>query len=354
MADALETEVAPQVTDRKEALREAFDEVEAAQTAPQPERTSTEDRARDEKGKFTAKQDDDRFSPTYGKTKTVKENEADPLVDGAAVVEPPLWDRPPASWKKEYHEAWKTVGPREREYIHQREEQMRQGVEPLLPKAQLADQISKVAEPYMNTIRGMNIDLPTAVEGLMKADHNLRTLPAEQKIQYFASLARAYGIDLSGAQAAQATQGQVDPNFYALQSRFTDLNGKFETFMQQTQREKDETILAQINNFAKTAEYFEEARPTMIDLLNKGLATTVEEAYKKAIRLNDELFDRTQTATQAKSVLETRDTANRAAKAAKAAAVSVRSSTPGNQAPTKAQDRRSGLVEAFDNLSERL
>jgi hypothetical protein len=45
---------------------------------------------------------------------------------------------------------------------------------------------------------------------------------------------------------------------------------------------------------------------------------------------------------------------NRAAKAARAAAVSVRSSTPGTNTASKAQDRRSLLAEQFDALSERL
>ena len=40
-------------------------------------------------------------------------------------------------------------------------------------------------------------------------------------------------------------------------------------------------------------------------------------------------------------------------KAAKSAAVSVRSSTPGAPAPTKAQDRRSFLEEQFNQLNER-
>lgn len=31
--------------------------------------------------------------------------------------EPPVWERPPASWKKDYHEAWTTADPKLKEYL---------------------------------------------------------------------------------------------------------------------------------------------------------------------------------------------------------------------------------------------
>jgi hypothetical protein len=112
-------------------------------------------------------------------------------------------------------------------------------------------------------------------------------------------------------------------------------------------------LLGEINNFASKAEYFEEARPTMIQLLQSGVAGTLEEAYEKAIRLNDDLFQQTQQRSQAEAAAQKSLSANRAAKAAKAAAVSVKSSTPGTKTTTKAQDRRSMLLEQFDSVNER-
>ena len=91
----------------------------------------------------------------------------------------------------------------------------------------------------------------------------------------------------------------------------------------------------------------------MIQLLNSGVAKDLEDAYNKAVRLDTELFDRTQKASQAQAEAAKREASNKAAKAARAAAVSVRSSTPGVNTATKAQDRRSMLLEQFDNLNER-
>ena len=67
-------------------------------------------------------------------------------------VEEPVWKRAPASWKKDYHDVWQTADPKMQEYAWQREEQMRKGVEPLISKAQFADQINEVVNPYLQTI----------------------------------------------------------------------------------------------------------------------------------------------------------------------------------------------------------
>ena len=85
-----------------------------------------------------------------------------------------------------------------------------------------------------------------------------------------------------------------------------------------------------IEQFAQNHEHFEELRETMADLLDKGLASDLEEAYVKAARLNDDVFGR----MQAKAPAPTQSTehlhrANEAAKAAKASAVSVKGSPTG-------------------------
>ena len=72
-------------------------------------------------------------------------------------AEPPVWERPPASWKKDYHEVWQTADPKLKEYAWQREEEMKRGVEPLLSKAQFADQIQQAIEPYQNNLRTLGI-----------------------------------------------------------------------------------------------------------------------------------------------------------------------------------------------------
>jgi len=337
MSDSIvPTEQTEAPVDRKALLEQQFEEVEQT-----PEEPQAESRARDESGKFAKA--DSKPAKTERATETAPEAEL------------PVWKRPPASWKKDYHEVWNSADDRLKEYAWQREEQMRKGVEPLLSKAQFADAMNQAIEPYMNTIRGLGITPDKAVSALMQADNLLRTAPPQQKLAYLHQLAQQYGIDLTGMVDPNAAQAQNPTYQYApILNEINNIRGELNGWKQQQEAVQNQTLLGEINNFAQKAEYFEEARETMIPLLQNGLAQTLEEAYEKAIRLSPELFERVQQAQQAQAVAQKSVQLNRAAKAARAAAVSVRSSTPGTNTAPKAQDRRTLLAEQFDAMNERL
>jgi len=322
--DDVDAEEAP--LDRKAMLLRQFEETDSDE---QPAPVTKE---RDASGKFSKKESNEE-----------------------APEEEPVWSRPPSSWKKEYHEAWNNADPTLRQYAWQREEEMRKGIEPLKSKAAFADEINQVLDPYLPTIQQLGINPSKAIEGLLRADHTLRTSPPEVRRAYMMQLAGAYGVDLGNGQVMPKGQQQqaVDPNYYMLQNELQNIRGEVTSWKQQQERAMDEAILSEINVFAEKAEHFEDVRPAMIQLLQSGVAETLEEAYNKAIRLDDQLFESIQSRRQAEADARKRASADKAAKAAKAAAVSVRSSTPGTQPKAKAQDRRSMLLDQFSDLSER-
>ena len=319
-------EQAPQAEtlDRKELLEQQFEQADETPT-----------QGRDEQGRFAQKQ--------------VVEQPAEP-------VEEPVWRKPPASWKKEYHEYWAKADPKIQEYAWQREEQMKRGVEPLLSKAQFADAMNQALEPYLPTIQGLGLKPEQAVAALAQADYTLRTSPPAQRMQYLVQLAASYGINLNqmmqGGQ--QTAQPSIDPMVYQLQNELNTVRGEVMGWKQQQEMAENQNLLNEINSFSMKAEYFEEARPTMIQLLQSGVSETLEDAYEKAIRLDSELFDKVQSARQAEAVQRQATEKNRAAKAARAAAVSVRGSTPGTNTAPKAHSRRAMLEEAFEESSSRL
>lgn len=328
--NAVETTESP--VDRKELLAQQFEAAEA-ESSPQ--------RARDESG---------RFAPKEAAKEAVKAEPVEAAPEVKAEPEP-LWKRPPASWKKDYHEPWNTVDDKVKEYVWQREEQMRKGVEPLLTKAQYADAMQEALAPYMNTIQGLGLKPEQAIGALAQADHVLRTSSPEQKVQYLMQLAQQYGINLNGAQQSAP---MVDPNFYALQNELNSVRGEVLSWKQQQEAIQNQALLSEINSFAQGKEHFEEARPAMIQLLQSGMAETLDDAYEKAIRLDPGLFQAVNEAKQAAEAAKRSAELNRAAKNARAAAVSVRGSTPGTNTAPKAQDRRSMLAEQFDGMTERL
>jgi hypothetical protein len=321
--------IAPVEDTRREKLLEQFEQVESA---PEPVR---EDVPRDEQGKFAAKEPE----------QTMMQQAQEP-------VEEPVWKRPPASWKKDYHDVWQTADDRMKEYAWQREEQMKAGVQPLMEKARIADQFNEVLNPYMETIRGLGMDAPKAVKALMEADHALRYSDPQQKQQLFMRLAQQYGVNLGDM--SQLPQQMVDPNISALQQELNRVRGEVMSWKEQQEQVQNQFLLSEIDSFAMKAEHFEEARPTMISLLQSGVATTLEDAYEKALRLDDNLYQQVQQSRQAQVETQQKVVANQAAKKARAAAVSVRSAAPGATTATKAQDRRSLLAEQFDSMADRL
>ncbi len=330
---------------RKELLAEQFSAIEADAAAPAPEAAPepaaeaepVSDRARDASG---------RFAKGAGAGPQAAASEA------PEAVEEPVWRRPPQSWKKEMHDFWSKADPKLQEYAYQREEQMRAGIEPIRAKAEFADAMNEAIAPYMDTIRGLGIDAPQAVRALMEADNILRSSSPQDRLNYFHSLARSYGIDLAAGQPAP--QAPVDPNFAALQNELIKIRGEVTGWKQAQEEAENAKLLDEVHQFSAKAEHFEDARPTMIQLLQSGVATTLQDAYDKALRLDPELFAASQQAQQAAAAAQRKASADRAAKAARAAAVSVRSSTPGAPAAAKAADRRSLLAEQFDGMSDRL
>jgi hypothetical protein len=242
------------------------------------------------------------------------------------------------------------------EYAWQREEQMRAGVEPLLSKAQFADAMQEAISPYMQTIQGLGLSPDKAVAALMDADHKLRNSDPQTKLVYFQQLAQSYGINLGAMQGQQGQMPQqtVDPTVYALQNELNKVRGEVMGWKQQQEMMENQTLLNEINQFSLKADHFEDVRPAMIQLLQSGMAQTLDEAYEKAIRLDPNLFEQVTKAQQAEAAAKQAKEQNRAAKAARAAAVSVRSATPGVNTAPKAANRRAILEEAFSETESRL
>lgn len=347
MSDNIETSeqtnsqdtTAAEVTDRKALLEQQFEAAERGEEQPSA-------RVRDESGRFRAAKD----APAQ---EAAQEETPEP-------TEAPVWKRPPASWKKQFHEPWAKADPRLQEYVWQREEQMREGVEKVMTKAQFADAMQQAIEPYMPTIQGMGLTPDRAVSALMEADHKLRTSDPQTRTQLFFQLAQSYGINLGGMQAqgaqpgAQPQQNTVDPLVWQLQNELNNVRGEVMGWKQQQEMQQNQQLLSEINSFSLKADHFEEARPIMIQLLQSGMAETLDDAYDKAIRLNPELSEQIAQAQQAETAAKQAKELNKAAKAARAAAVSVRSATPGVNTAPKAANRRAILEEAFAETESRL
>lgn len=342
VADVTTPESAAPAESRRESLSRALDEVEAA--PPESDATKAE-RARDEGGRFAP----GKVVAKPARPVLTAKGVAAPATP--AVAEPPAWAKPPKSWaSKEHQDAW-TAGDVEklRQFAHQREEQMRQGVEQIIPKARFYDEFHKAAQPYMDNIKAhAGGDPVKAAVGLMAADAKLRSSRGVEQAQMAGRFLESYGVDLKALFGiAQAGPG-VDTA--GLQSKLASVTAERDALKKATQDAEDTKLFSEIDKLATTKPNFEQARPYMAKYLRGGLADSYEEAYDLALRLNPSLASKAAPATQP----ATRQQLHQAAQTARAAAVSVRSATPATQTQPKAQDRRSQIAEAFGGLEGRL
>lgn len=330
------------VESRRDTIARQLDE---AAEPPKSDATAAE-RARDEAGRFAAGKP--VAKPTARPVLTTKGPVATPVA--APVTENP-WAKPPKSWaSKEHQDAW-TAGDVEklRQFAFQREEQMRQGVEQIIPKARLADQMTQALQPYAEHIKAhAGGDPVRAIAGLAKADMQLRTLRGAEQAQYIGGLLQNYGVDLKALfNIAQASQG-VDVG--SIQAERATLKAENEALKRQLDEAQDAPLLSEIEKLAKEKPNFEEVRPYMAGVLRAGLAKTYPEAYEVALRLKPDL------APQAAPAIApgNRQQLHQAAQRARSAAVSVKSATPATQTHPKAQDRRSVIAELVNNTDGRL
>lgn len=192
---------------------------------------------------------------------------------------------------------------------------------------------------YLNQV---GVAPETAISTLIAAEKTLRTADQQTKTQMFMKLAHDYGIDVNSL-----TYTPFDPYKYQLEQQLQAQQAQLAQIMQSKQIAEEAQLGQTIEQFAQQHEYFDEVRETMADLLDKGLASDLNDAYSKAVRLNDDVFTRTtQNSVQANPVQR----ANNAAKAAKAAAVSVKGSPNGGLRPSEAKSTEEAVRNAMAAL----
>lgn len=268
------------------------------------------DRERDEAGKFVKK-------------------EETPAVEAPAVETTPAEPEAPkhnpfSAWKKEAQEKLSGLPPDVQEMIVERESQFHRGIEQYKEEAYFARNIKKAIAPHAEYLQQLGLTPDVAMSHLVASERKLRTGTPEQKAEMFHQMARDYGVDLG-----EIAQTPFDPEMFRLKQQMERMQNQLQAPPDSTQSAEDDQVLSEIDAFAQKHEHFEQVREDMVLLLQGGKANGLDDAYAKAIRLNDGLFEKTQ-AQQLES-LRRQDAlkANQAAKTAKAAAVSVKGAPTG-------------------------
>jgi hypothetical protein len=269
----------------------------------------------------------------------------------------------PSTWKKEYVQIWDKMEAGEQiskedfnkfaEYANQRESEYKKGVSTYKAEADRAKSYENAIAPYADNLARRGIQPTQYIENLVRAEQILTNAPYEQKVQVFQKLASDYGIQLNGGQVTQ-----LDPYTQQLMNQLNMVNQEVSSIKGRFAQEENQRLMSEIERVRSDVEkfpHFDVVREEMAQLLELGKAQDLETAYKKAVRMNDDVWaleqdrllkDAKQAAIKSQQVAK-----------AKAAAVSPKSVTPSGRVsePGDKKDRRSLIAEQMgEALSRRV
>jgi hypothetical protein len=337
--------------DRRDAIMAALEQAEEGSLEVPEEKTievvkddisqeAAYEKARNEKGQFTKEEEPVEYEATEENTEES--------------VETPI--NRPSTWKKEYVQIWDKLEKGEQvskqdfvkfaEYANQRESEYKKGVSTYKAEADRAREYENAIAPFVPELEQQGIAPAAWINNLGRAHMVLTKAPYEQKVQLFHKLAADYGIKLNNNGQAQ----QIDPYAQQLMSQLARVNQEVSTIKGRFAQEENQRLMSEIEGFKGSgkAPHFELVREEMAQILELGKAQDLEQAYKIAIRMNDEAW----SLEQEKLISQAKQQATKSQQVAKAkaAAVSPRSVTPNGQVAggTDKKDRRALLAEQME------
>jgi hypothetical protein len=279
------------------------------------------------------------------------------------IVEEPVLKRP-TTWKKEYLPIWDKLnngqqltseeGKKLAEYTGMiRETEFKRGLSTYKAEADRARELENAIAPFQAEFQQQGISPAAWINNLGRAHMILTKAPYDQKVQVFHQLAQDYGIQLN---QDGNTVPQVDAYTQQLMNQLNQVNQEVSTIKGRFQQEEQARLSNEIERVRSDVEkfpHFDVVREEMAQLLELGKAPDLETAYKKAVRMNDDVWaleqdrllkDAKQQALKAQQVQK-----------AKAAAVSPKSVTPSGKVaePGDKKDRRSLLADQLGEAMSR-
>ena len=226
----------------------------------------------------------------------------------------------PSSWKKDYEEHWGKLDPTLQDYIQQREADYAKGVSTYKNQWDMAAPLVETIKQFEPLLQHHNINAKDWIGRLGRADMLLTRGSPEQKVQMFAQLANDYGVNLGQLTGQQG----YDPQFSQLAQELNQIKNQWSSFQSQQEMVEQSQLQNEIASFKDDKPYFEDVRETMAGLLQSGMAHDLQSAYDKAIRLNDDVFQRVNATQAQKSEAAQREKVAQA----KAKVLSPKSTTP--------------------------
>lgn len=304
--------------------------------------TETTERVRDETGKFAKAEE--KPAETEPAQATAPATEAQP--EQPEEQPQPEAIRPPATWSASAKAEYAKLPDVVRNEIAKREADFSRGIQQYAEKAKVADRYNQEFQPYDQMFRSLNAKPEQFLRDALSTEYKLRTISPQEKTQLLMQYAKHYGADLSVIPqmlGMNKPEGDGQPDIQeqvrqAVQQLVNPLAQKVQTWEQQSlqasqrqQQEVENEVQGQIEAFQNATDdagqpkhlFFENVRGTMSALIERGEATSLEQAYEMACYANNEVRAALIAQEQSKAEAKRLDEAKRKAAEAKRASFDV-------------------------------
>ena len=278
---------------------------------------------------------------------------------------PPPDLKAPAQWKPTAREKWGGVDPEIKSEINRREREFQTHLQQSAGLRDFVSAFENIVRPYEMFIRAENSNPLAAVANLFDTAAQLRVGTPQAKAMMVAGLVRQYAIDLAQLDGALAqvfgvqTEGVNPAAAHQLAQQrpqaFQDPRlDQYLAMMAQQQQQQQQAEAAQIQQatqqFAEQAEFFEDVRMDMADMIEiaarRGIVLPVREAYEKACAMNPEI---SKILSQRQGPANPRAMTQAALRAKRAASSVKGESSPHGATATQSDTLRGAIEAAFES-----
>jgi hypothetical protein len=226
------------------------------------------------------------------------------------------------------HDHWGKIDPNAQSYIIEREKQLLDGFQSFRP-------VQDALNPHLDFLRQLNITPHHAVDALLRAHRRLTEGTIEQRRTAYQELGKNLQL-LEQAAASQDPAQPIDPNVQVLQQKLSTIEQGLEAERNARIEAIRQENMKLVNAFAadtKAHPYFEEVAEDMQLFIRQGLS--LQEAYDKAVRVNDAVFQKEQARVLTEHEAKLKENARLAALPKKKAASVNLSSNGDGPEPTE-------------------
>jgi hypothetical protein len=261
----------------------------------------------------------------------------------------------PASWSAKARESWKQLPKDAQAEVMKRETEINRVLQESASARNTLRELNTVIAPHRDRMMANGVSNPIqAIGQLLATENQLRSGDTMTRAGTIARLIKDFNVDIGTLDNLLSGQSvQPNPNSdieRLIEQRMAPVN-QFLTQQQQYQQhlaQQEQRQAAQsVGQFTQNAEFINEVRMDMADLLDmaaaRGQTLSLDDAYKKACAIHPEVSQIMASRENQKRIMG----ANTNAAAKKAASVSITGQQGGSPAKGESNSIRDAIAQAW-------